>query len=72
VKAPGGLRTDLTICEARDLCKSGQGTLTCRYLGKRQSYLRCLKHTARAGSIDSKVARGKMVAAADNCEGRRP
>lgn len=68
MRVPRGLPNDVTHHEAIDICLIGRGALTCRYLGR----FRCLKHTVRAGVIDDRVKTGKMLAAGDNCEGKRP
>lgn len=50
-----------------DICRVGQGSKCCRYIGAGVEGLECLKHTELKSQIDMRVKR--MIAQGDNCRG---
>ena len=54
----------------KEVCKLGQGSETCRYLGMGIHGFRCFKHNhAMASLINARVESGRFNALGDNCEG---
>lgn len=51
------------------VCKVGQGTECCKYLGSGAKGMSCLKLTPFKKTLD---VRTNMTAKADNCEGIKP
>ena len=52
------------------VCRIGKGADTCRYLTADERGLRCAKlHADAKVVLDHRVARQKMKARADNCDG---
>lgn len=53
-----------------DICKIGQGSDCCRYLGAGANGFECFKHQAELRErVDFLAAVGRMHATSDNCEG---
>jgi hypothetical protein len=52
-----------------DVCRRGQGELTCRYLVLGGGGFRCAKRSYLAPVLDERVSRGEIGARGDNCEG---
>lgn len=53
-----------------EVCLTGKGAQTCRYLAVAGDGWSCLKHTALKEYLDRRAREGKMRARADNCPGR--
>jgi hypothetical protein len=54
-----------------DICKLGQGQECCRYLIAGSVGFQCAKLDSELkDQLDSRVAKGKMTACGDNCEGK--
>ena len=54
------------------ICKKGQGSKTCKYLGCSSIGMICFKNTRLKSVIDDLSSKGDTVAQGDNCEGLRP
>lgn len=57
------------MSKLKDICKMGQGNLTCRYLGFGDGWT-CLKFTNLKAMLDARVAANSMRAQGDNCDGQ--
>lgn len=53
----------------KEICKSGQGEKTCRYLKTGSIGWRCAKFSSSEKGIDQRVASGAIHAKGDNCGG---
>lgn len=51
------------------VCKPGQGSKTCRYIGQDLNGVRCLKHSEFRATLDRRAMQGLMTARGDNCPG---
>jgi hypothetical protein len=59
----------LPISHVNEICRIGQRSATCRYLGGLPGEFCCLKHSDLKDLIDERVANNTMTAQGDNCEG---
>lgn len=53
---------------SKEVCKIGQGSATCMFLGMQPSFV-CLKHTQLDSLLRKSLEEGSMVAKGDNCSG---
>jgi hypothetical protein len=56
----------------REVCRLGEGSGACVYLGIGRGGWQCLKLTGLRNRIDSMRLKGEMTAAGDNCDGLEP
>ena len=52
-----------------NVCKIGQGSKCCRYLGAGAKGFECLKNTSLKEMLDKRVKNKTIIARGDNCQG---